>query len=164
MQTLVTPNRLRSRSTTGMSVVTSAVLPGHSSQQIATAGLEGLKVKAGETLKLPAVRFPLADQELSGVVVDPRGKPVAHALVAPNYPKAEGVTFGPSPDNTLPFTDELGRFRLTSLPRGIPRISLTVVPTPTMTDSGVDDETRTTVDAELGRKDVRIVLPDRVEK
>ena len=34
MQTLVTPNRLRSRSTTGTSVVTSAVLPGHSSQQI----------------------------------------------------------------------------------------------------------------------------------
>lgn len=34
MQTLLMPDRLRSRSTTGMSVVTWAVLPGHTSQQI----------------------------------------------------------------------------------------------------------------------------------
>jgi len=127
--------------------------PGH-----ASASVEKLRIKAGETLKLPALRLPLADQELGGVVVDPRGKPVPEVRVLAGAPKADGVAYGPSRSESSPFTDALGKFHLTNLPRGIPKFE--VVARRTVAGPDGDDDIQATVEAEVGRKDVKIVLPD----
>ncbi|HWE40544.1 MAG TPA: sigma-70 family RNA polymerase sigma factor [Isosphaeraceae bacterium] len=73
-----------------------------------------IRLKPGERLKLPDFRLPITDREVKGVVVDPRGKPLAGISVSVDR---SNTTIYPS-GTWFMETDADGRFHLDGLPRG----------------------------------------------
>ena len=79
-----------------------------------------MTVKPGPPIRLDDFRLPVADQELNGIVVDPRGKPLAGVDASASSKRTNQKT---------PITPRAaasgfrirtpgGRFHLTRLPRG----------------------------------------------
>ena len=111
--------------------------------------------KSGGPVRFNDFRLPAVDQEVKGVVVDPRGKPLTAISVSyersgrtPLYAPNGGVWFQD--------TDEAGRFHLTSLPRG--PVRLMVYRNPQVADRQIKGIKY--VDVTPGQADIRIVLPD----
>ena len=133
------------------------------SVQVTTTGhasvlTEHVRVKPGESVHLPDIRLPITDKELRGVVVDPRGRPVAGANVAFQRDSKRQLV-PPRSGRWFQETDGQGRFHLTDLPRGT--IKLMAYRSP-----GADRSIRNPVRVEFqsGQADVRIVLPDPNER
>lgn len=112
-------------------------------------------------VELPDVKLRPMTQSLSGVVVDPSGRPVASAAVGAWLGETSSLfrtAFGPPPWTQ---TDQQGRFRLSLLP-DVPLEIMAYVP-----PQGGSNEIRFPVRAkpELNQQNVRIVLdPSLVDK
>ena len=113
-------------------------------------------VKPGPPTRLDDFRLPAVDQELSGVVVDPRGKPLAGISVSLERNGPTRNLYAPTGGVWFQDTDEAGRFHLTSLPRG--PIKLMVYRNPTAADRQIEGIKYAEVRA--GEANVRIELPD----
>jgi uncharacterized GH25 family protein len=72
-------------------------------------------LNAGETHALGNIVLPRADQDLSGVLVDAQGKPVAGARIVAYSNLADGHCHARTETR---LTDNQGRFQLRGLPRG----------------------------------------------
>jgi hypothetical protein len=107
-------------------------------------------------VRLDDFRLPVTDQELKGVVVDPRGKPLDKVMVG--YERTEHTNSLYAPTGAVWFrpTDGSGQFHLTGLPRG--PIKLMVYRVQTGTDRSIQNIKHIDVDA--GQDEVRIELPD----
>jgi RNA polymerase sigma factor (sigma-70 family) len=121
------------------------------------ARVENLTItpKAGETSTLPDIRLPASDRRLGGVVVDPRGKPIAGASVSVGRDASSGIAFVPS-GRHFQNTDSEGRFQLNGLRRG--KIEVMAYRRPEPPSHTIKNMIRVEVDA--GQTDVRMVLPD----
>jgi len=118
-----------------------------------------LTVKPNKRTKLPDLRLPLADQEMHGTVVDPRGKPVAEAVVIVETEVVGGVRYNLQWSNSI--TDQHGNFDLKNLPRKMARYKLAADRLDWDPEAGFGV---VRVEATAGQNDVRIVLPDRPTK
>jgi RNA polymerase sigma factor (sigma-70 family) len=123
----------------------------------ATATSQHVTARRGQPLLLRDFRLPVTDQEVNGIVVDPRGKPLDKVVVShgrtepsnsPLYPPAGAIWFHE--------TDGSGRFHLVGLPRGPVRLMVYRNP------AGPDRQIRNMkyVDVNLGQNEVRVELPD----
>ena len=113
-------------------------------------------VKAGESTRLQDFRLPVADQQLKGVVVDTRGKPLVAVMVSYQHFEQSTAFYAPSGGVWFHETDDAGRFHLTALPRG--PIKLMVYRRPQEADRQIQGIKY--VDVRPGERDVRIELPD----
>jgi hypothetical protein len=113
-------------------------------------------VKPGQPVRIDDFRLPAVDQEVRGVVVDPRGKALAGIMVSIERSSRTGSLYAPSGGVWFQDTDAAGRFHLTSLPRG--PIKLMVYRNPT----GAFRQIQNIKYAEVrpGEAEVRIELPD----
>ena len=113
-------------------------------------------VKAGQPVRIDDFRLPAVDQEVQGVVVDPRGKALAGIMVSIERSGRTGSLYAPAGGVWFQETDAAGRFHLTSLPRG--PIRLMVYRNPT----GAFRQIQNIKYAEVrpGEAEVRIELPD----
>jgi hypothetical protein len=127
------------------------------------ASLSGERIRAnsGEINRLKELRLPAADQELNGVVVDPRGQPVAGATVGFQR-TADRQLMPPRSGRWFQQTDGQGRFHLTALPRG--PLTLTAYRKPEGADRSIRDMVRVEAQAGGQGNEVRIVLPDPNER
>jgi hypothetical protein len=127
------------------------------------ASLAGERIRAnsGEINRLKELRLPAADQELNGVVVDPRGQPVAGATVGFQR-TADRQLMPPRSGRWFQQTDGQGRFHLTALPRGL--ITLMAYCNPAGADRSIRNMVRVEAQAGGQGNDVRIVLPDPNER
>ena len=102
--------------------------------------------------------MPAVDQEVSGVVVDPRGKPLAGITVS--YDGENGTLYAPRGGTWFQDTDAAGRFHLTCLPRRPIRLMVYRNPKTPFTQI----ECIKYAEARPGQTDVRIVMPDANER
>ena len=118
---------------------------------------EHIRAKAGEIARPKEFRLPAADQQLHGVVVDPRGQPVVGATVG--FQRTDGrQLMAPRPGRWFQQSDEQGRFYLTALPRG--PLTLTAYRKPEGADRSIRNMVRVEAKAGDNGNEVRIVLPD----
>jgi protocatechuate 3,4-dioxygenase beta subunit len=109
--------------------------------------------------RLPDLVLPKADQVLAGVVVDPRGQPLAGVRVAGSVAPPEGMPAGVRiTSNWQVLTDKEGRFRLKALPKGV--IRLTVYRSPGGDSSDRSAYSPTSVQVQAGKEDLKIVLAE----
>jgi hypothetical protein len=75
-------------------------------------------LKPGPAFRLDDYRLPIADQNVNGIVVDTRGKPLSGVMV--NFQRTSQTTpfYAPSGGVWFQESDASGQFHLTSLPRG----------------------------------------------
>jgi RNA polymerase sigma factor (sigma-70 family) len=114
---------------------------------------EEVVVEPGAVKRLTPFRLPAADRELKGVVVDPRGKPVAGATVG--LDQSGRTQLNPS-GRWFMDTDAEGRFHLTNLPRG--PLKLMAYRSPAEAGKAIANLVRVEVPA--GQAEVRVELPD----
>jgi hypothetical protein len=121
------------------------------------ASSEHVRVNPGQPARLKDFRLPAVDQEVSGIVVDPRGKPLAGITV--NYDRSNDNRGLYAPKGGVWFqdTDAAGRFHLTSLPRQ--PVKLMIYRNPGGA-GGQQIEGIKYADARPGQTDVRIEMPD----
>jgi Carboxypeptidase regulatory-like domain len=122
---------------------------------------EHIRANADEFYRPKEFRLPAADQELHGVVVDPRGQPVVGATVGFQRTADRQLT-APRSGKWFQQTDGQGRFHLTSPPKGL--LTLMAYRNPQGADRSIRNMVR--VDAQAGGQGnvVRIVLPDPNER
>ena len=113
-------------------------------------------VKPGPPTRLNDFRLPAVDQEVSGIIVDPRGKPLAGISVSLERNGPTSNLYAPTGGVWFQDTDEAGRFHLTSLPRG--PIRLMVYRNPSRPDQQIEGIKY--ADTHAGDANVRIELPD----
>ena len=113
-------------------------------------------VKPGQPVRLVDFRLTICDQEVKGIVVDPRGKPLSGIVV--DYDRDDHASEFDPPAGGVWFQDSgaNGRFHLTSLPRG--PIKLKVDREPDGADRQIKDMRY--VDVRPGQSEVRIEMPD----
>jgi RNA polymerase sigma factor (sigma-70 family) len=120
---------------------------------------ERVRAKPGEVQRLKEIRLPVTDQELRGIVVDPRGRWVEGATVS--YQRESDRQFVPPRGGRwFQETNAKGEFHLTELPRG--RLKLMAYRKPEGADRSITNMVR--VEAEAGDGNVWIVLPDPNER
>ena len=119
---------------------------------------EHVRLRPSQSVRLKDFRLPAVDQEVSGVVVDPRGKPLAGITVS--YDGENRALYAPRGGTWFQDTDEAGRFHLTCLPRRPIRLMVYRNPkTPFSQIKGIEY-----AEARPGQTDVRIVMPDANER
>ena len=113
-------------------------------------------VKTGQAVRFNDFRLPAVDQEVRGIVVDPRGKPLAAITV--NYERSgrTSALYAPTGGVWFQDTDESGRFRLTGLPRG--PLKLMLYRNPQVADRQIKGIKY--VEVRPGEAEVRIEMPD----
>jgi RNA polymerase sigma factor (sigma-70 family) len=112
--------------------------------------------KPGGPVRLDDFRLPVADQNVSGIVVDTRGKPLEHVSVSlqRNY---QGIQmYAPMGGVWFQDTNAIGQFHLTSLPRG--PIKLMVYGKQEGADRGIKDIRY--FDVTPGQTEIRIEMSD----
>jgi hypothetical protein len=122
---------------------------------------EHIRAKVGEISRLKEFRLPAADQELHGIVVDPRGKPVAAAIVTFQR-NADRQLMAPQPGAWSQQTDDQDLFHLTALPKG--PLTLLTYRKPDGADRSIRNMVAVDAQARGQRNEVRIVLPDANER
>jgi hypothetical protein len=127
----------------------------------ASSGSERIRAKPGEIHRLNEFRLPVADQELRGIVVDPRGQPVTGAIVGFRRTGDRQLT-APRSGRWFEETDGQGRFHLTTLPRG--PLKLTAYRKPEGADRSIRNLVRVDARASAQGNELRIVLPDANER
>jgi protocatechuate 3,4-dioxygenase beta subunit len=110
----------------------------------------------GERHTMSDIVLPRADQVIAGVVVDPRGRPVANVQVFGTPIRAGGIQQSVRINSGQVVTDKEGRFRIPGVPRGLVRLSTYLPPPPNSVDRTI--RTSASMQIEAGRQDVRIVL------
>ncbi len=122
----------------------------------ATATSSHVLIKPGQPVRLDDFRLPVVDQQVSGVVVDSRGKPLDGISVSYERNDRKRVLYAPRGAVWFHDTDASGRFHLTGLPRGPIRLMAYRRP------EGADPSIRNMkyVDVPFGQAEVRIELPD----
>jgi RNA polymerase sigma factor (sigma-70 family) len=117
---------------------------------------EHVRLRPSESVRLKDFRLPAVDQEVTGVVVDPRGKPLAGIMVSYERNDENRAFYAPRGGTWFEDTDEAGRFHLTGLPRRPIRLMVYRNPkTPFTQIKGIKY-----AEARPGQTDVRIVMPD----
>jgi hypothetical protein len=117
---------------------------------------EHVRLRPSQSVRLKDFRLPAVDQEVSGVVVDPRGKPLAGIMVSYERNDENRALYAPRGGTWFQDTDEAGRFHLTNLPRRPIRLMVYRNPkTPFSQIKGIKY-----AEARPGQTDVRIVMPD----
>jgi RNA polymerase sigma factor (sigma-70 family) len=111
--------------------------------------------KPGQPVQLKDFRLPFVDQEVSGIVVDPRGKPLGGITVSYSHDENRSL-YAPRGGVWFQDTDEAGRFHLTGLPRR--PIKLMVYRNPTKPFRQIEGIKY--AEARPGQTDVRIEMPD----
>jgi protocatechuate 3,4-dioxygenase beta subunit len=114
-------------------------------------------LKAGGQARFNDFHLPAVDQEVNGVVVDARGRPLAGITVS--YQQRTNATnplYAPRGGTWFQDTNEAGRFHLTALPRG--PIRLMVYRNPHVAHSQIKDIKY--ADVTPGTAEVRIEMPD----
>ena len=113
-------------------------------------------VTAGQTLDVAPFSMMRTDKVVSGIVVDPDGKPVAGALIGAETRSGESIPYA---FTTRP-TGNDGRFVI----RGVPNVPLTLMAYIRPADDARDRTIRfpSRVDADAGQTDVRIVLDPKL--
>ena len=121
---------------------------------------EHVMLRPDRAARLKDFRLPTVDQEVRGVVVDPRGKPLAAISVSAERNARTGAFYAPSGAVWFQDTDLAGRFHLTSLPRGPIRLMLYRKPPES------DRQIRGIKYFEVppGQSDLRIELPDENDR
>ena len=114
------------------------------------------EAEAARTHRLPEIVLPRADQSLAGVVVDPRGKPLAGVQVFASPVRGGGIEQSVRVSGGQVVTDREGRFRITGLPRGRVRLSAYLTPPAASLDRTI--RTTASLQVEAGRRDVQVVL------
>src|SRR5262249_17377438 len=106
--------------------------------------------------RLADFRLPVADQAVRGIVVDPRGKPLAGVTVSYERTGWTQPLYAPSGGVWFHDTDPSGRFQLNTLPRGPIRLMAYRRP------DGADQHIKNLkyVDVRSGQSEIRIELPD----
>jgi hypothetical protein len=122
----------------------------------ATSTSQHVDIKPGQEVRLDDYLLPVADQEVSGVVVDASGKPLSGAAVSIEQTRQGRALYAPSGAVWFQDTDESGRFHLTGLPRG--EIRLMAYRRPDAADRAIHNLKY--ADVSPGQTDVRIELPD----
>ena len=84
----------------------------------ATSTSKHVTIKPGQPVRLDDFRLPVTDQDLKGVVVDPRGKPLDKVMVSYERTDRTHSLYAPTGNVWFHETDGSGRFHLTGLPRG----------------------------------------------
>lgn len=114
-----------------------------------------VKIKSGEEARLKDFRLPMADQELTGVIVDPRGRPIPGASISYQHSDRDQALYAPDRAVWFQNADALGRFHLTQLPRGAKRLMA-------YRNEGTERGVRNLkyADVAAGEREVRIELPD----
>ena len=121
---------------------------------------EHVRLRPSQSVRLKDFRLPAVDQEVSGVVVDPRGKPLAGITVSYERNDENRALYAPRGGTWFQDTDEAGRFHLTGLPRRPIRLMVYRNPkTPFTQIKGIKY-----AEARPGQTDVRIVMPDANER
>ncbi|MDR3621901.1 MAG: sigma-70 family RNA polymerase sigma factor [Paludisphaera borealis] len=125
----------------------------------ATATGLDVKIKPGQEVDVGVFRLPITDQELTGVIVDPRGKPLADVSISLQHDGREQALYGPQGAVWFQNTDASGRFHLKGLPRGAKRLMA-------YRNEGTERNIRNLkyADVPAGQKEVRIELPDVNER
>ena len=113
-------------------------------------------VKTGKAIRFEDFRLPAVDQEVKGIIVDPRGKPLAGVSVNLERSGRTNSLYAPTGGVWFQDTDEAGRFHLTALPRG--PIRLMVYRNPAVAYSQIKGIKY--ADVTQGQAEVRIELPD----
>jgi hypothetical protein len=130
-----------------------------SAQGHASLFSERVKAKSGQGQRIRDVRLPVTDQELRGIVVDPRGQWVAGAMVS--YQRDSDRQFVPPRSGRwFQETNAKGEFHLIELPRG--RLKVMAYRRPQGADRNIENLVR--VEVEPGQREVWIVLPDADER
>ena len=124
------------------------------------ATTDHVTLKPGPPIRLDDFLLPIADQSVSGTVVDARGKPLEGVMV--NFQRTSEKTpmYAPSGGVWFQDTNPGGRFQLTSLPRG--PIKLMVYRKPDGADRQIKDIRY--VDVSPGQTEIRIELPDAKDR
>jgi hypothetical protein len=123
----------------------------------AERGSRRVQVAAGRTLEAAPFLVARKDKSVSGMVVDPDGNPVAGATVSARLRSSRSGIPGAIPEQP---TGKDGRFMIREVPN-LPLTLMAYIPPP----SGSGDRRvlfPTTVDAEPGQTDVRIVLDPKL--
>lgn len=125
----------------------------------ATATSRHVKIKQGEQARLDEIRLPATDQELTGIVVNPRGEPIAGASISYQHDGRDQALYAPQGAVWFQDTDAAGRFHLSSLPRGAKRLMA-------YRNEGTERNIRNLNYTEVaaGQNEVRIELPDVNER
>ncbi len=133
----------------GASYYVSANADGHAWQNS-----KRITAETGATQQLEPLRLPSALRSLSGVVVDPRGKPVAGVTVG--LDQHPGRLLYNASGRWFMTTDVTGRFDLNKLPSG--PLSIRAFRSP----NGPDRQIRNSVREDVGENqtEIRIVIPD----
>ncbi|WP_422929509.1 sigma-70 family RNA polymerase sigma factor [Singulisphaera sp. PoT] len=115
-------------------------------------------VKSGASETLEPFRLPITNRNLRGIVVDPRGQPVANATVS--YDQRRGNYYTNASGRWFMNTDASGHFELTGLPlRGL---AVMAYRSPTGPDRSIRNLIRQ--DVADDQAEVRVVLPDARRK
>jgi hypothetical protein len=121
---------------------------GHAGQSSARS-----EARAGARESLEPFRLPVADRDLEGIVVDPRGQPVAGVSVGL---RQEGASTYDRAGTWFMDTDPTGRFALTDLPRGRARLMIYRHP-----PAGQPINDQIIVEVGPDEREVRIEMPDQ---
>ena len=113
-------------------------------------------LKPGPPVRLDDFRLPVADQSVSGMVVDAKGKPLEGVMVNMQRTSEKTPMYAPSGGVWFHYTNPDGKFHLTSLPRG--PIKLMVY----RKQEGADRQIKGIryVDVSAGQTEIRIEMPD----
>ncbi|SIO59900.1 RNA polymerase sigma factor, sigma-70 family [Singulisphaera sp. GP187] len=103
----------------GASYNTHVEVSGH-----ATSSGKHATVKPGQSVRLDDFRLPVTDQEVKGVVVDPRGNPLDKVMVSYDRSNRTDAIMPPTGSVWFEKTKSFGRFHLTGLPRGPIKLSV----------------------------------------
>ncbi len=87
-----------------------------------TATFDGVKLEPGQATRFRDIRLILADREVNGIVVDPKGRPAAKVTVDYQWSDPGQALYAPKGATWFHDTDASGRFHLTGLPRGPIRV------------------------------------------
>ena len=120
-----------------------------------------LTLKLDPPFTLADFRLPIADQEASGIVVDPRGKPLADFVVSYEQANARRTTlYVPSGGVWWQTTGSSGKFHLTSLPRG----PIKLMAYRRQDGAGRQIEGIRHVDVTPGQDSIQIAMPDENDR